>query len=174
MDLFETVPLRLDVNQAEVATNISLDHYNHVASALFANHNPSHPHIPIREGIQRKVIEVCKAQYLEIKDAPSPSLVKSPTATKKTKKKKRTLKKAAPVATFNADPLPPPIDFPLDDISLADLLILLPSGALMAEGSGDSSEGATFTRSITLLDEQFMRLEEGWWYNCCATFSTIV
>lgn len=92
-----------------------------------------------------------KVRSSEQKDAPSPSLVELPTAAKKTKKMKRALKKAALVATSAI--VPPLIDFPLDDVSLADLSIPLCSRALTAEGSGDLLEGTPFMWPIVLLEE---------------------
>lgn len=120
---------------------------------LFVDHNPFHPHVPISKSIETEVIEVHKVWRLDNKHAPSPPLIESPSAAKKTNKKNQTLNMAAPSATSTAVASPPPFDIPLDDGPLMNILAPLLFGDLMVEGSGDLSEGTVFTSLIALLGE---------------------
>lgn len=71
LEPFVIVPLCLDVSEIKVVANKSWYYHNGVASPLFANYNPSHPHMSIREGIHTEAMEVHKVHQPENKYAPS-------------------------------------------------------------------------------------------------------
>lgn len=80
------------MDEIEVTANKSWYHHNQVASPLFPDHNLSHPHVPIGEGIRTEVVIVIEARH---KHGPSPSLDNLPTVAKQTTNKKLHAEKAS-------------------------------------------------------------------------------
>lgn len=86
LESFAIMPLCLNMSGAKVVVNKSWYYCDIMASLLFANYNPSCPHVPIREGIRTERIELHEVRCSERKHSPSSFLVNSPFAANKTKK----------------------------------------------------------------------------------------
>lgn len=101
---------QMDIKKSQVAADKLWHYHNQVASPLFTNPNPSHPHLSIGKDIRLEVVVVLVARPMECKYSLSPSLRISWTAAKKTTKKKWMLKKLSLIIVATTASPPPPVN----------------------------------------------------------------